>query len=117
MQIDIQARQVPMSPSFRRMVKQRVQLSLSKFDESIVKVSLWLTDLNGPKGGVDKKCQMQIVMPGKPDVIVDVTRDNLYLATNLAISRAAQAVIRSIDRQRTRLKRGGPALPMLAETA
>lgn len=117
MQIEIQARRVPLSRKWRNEVKRRVEIALARFDERIVKVSLWLSDVNGPRGGLDKSCQLQIIMPGKPDVVIEETRENLYLAINLAIARAGKAVVRKLDRQRTRVKRSGQMLPMLPETA
>ena len=117
MQIEIQARRVPLSSKVRNEVKRRVEIALTRFDQRIMKVSLWLSDVNGPKGGLDKNCHMQIIMPGKPDVVIEETRENLYLAINIAIARAGKAVVRKLDRHRTRVKRSGQMLPMLSEPA
>ena len=117
MRIEIQARRVPLSLKLRNEAKRRIEIALTRFDERITKVSIWLSDANGPKGGLDKSCQMQIVMPGKPDVVIEETRENICLAINIAIARAGKAVVRKLDRQRTRVIRSGQVLPMLPEAA
>lgn len=117
MQIEIQARRVPLSRKVRNYFKSQVQIAMGRYDERITKVSLWLSDINGPKGGSDKNCRMKITMAGKPDVVIVETRENLHLAINLAIARAGKAVMRKIDRQRSRIKRSAQMLPMLSEAA
>ncbi len=113
MKIEIQAHRVSLSRKLHGYAERRVRAALTRFDERIMKVSLWLSDVNGPKGGADKNCQVQIIMPGKPDVVIAETRENLYLAINRAIERAGQAVVRKLDRQRTRVKRSAQILPTL----
>jgi putative sigma-54 modulation protein len=55
-------------------------------------------------------------MSGKPDVVIEETRENLYLAINRAIERAGQTVVRKLDRQRSRVKRSGQLLPIPVST-
>ena len=117
MNIEIQARRVPLSRKLRNHTERRIRSALTRFDERITRVSLWLSDVNGPKGGNDKNCQVQIVMSGKPDVVIEETRENLYVAINRAIDRAGQTVVRKLDRQRSRVKRSGQLLPIPVSTA
>jgi putative sigma-54 modulation protein len=116
MNIEIHARRVPLSRKLRKSTERRIRSALTRFDERITRVSLWLSDVNGPKGGNDKNCQVQIVMSGKPDVVIEETRENLYLAINRAIERAGQTVVRKLDRQRSRVKRSGQLLPIPVST-
>ena len=116
MKIEIQARKVSLPRKLHDYVERRVSVALTHFDESIMKVSLWLSDVNGPKGGRDKNCQVQIIMAGKPDVVIDETRENLYLAINLAIERARKTVIRKLDRQHSHAKRSAKMLSVLPGT-
>ena len=117
MRIDIQARRFSLTRALRNHAERRVRIGLTRFDERIMKVSLWLSDVNGPKGGSDKNCQVQIVIPGKPDVVVEETQANLYVAINRAIERAGQTVVRKLDRQRTRVKRSTTMFPSMPESS
>jgi len=117
MRIEIQARNVSLSSRLRRQAEDRIRAALTRFDARIMRVSLWLSDVNGPKGGTDKTCQVQIVMNGKPDVVIEETRETLYVAINRALERAGQVVVRRLDRNRTRGKRSALLLPSLPDAA
>ena len=54
MRIEIQARKVSLPSRLRRQIEHRIRAALNRFDERIRRVSLWLSDVNGPKGGSDK---------------------------------------------------------------
>lgn len=111
MQIDIQCRRLNLTRGLRGFGERKIRSVLSRFDERIKKVSLWLSDVNGPKGGQDKNCQVQIVIAGKSPVIVEETRENLYAAINRALQRAGQSVVRKIGRERSRGRRSPPMTP------
>jgi ribosomal subunit interface protein len=117
MRIEIQARNVSLSSRLRRQTEGRIRAALTRFDERITRVSLWLSDVNGPKGGTDKNCQVQVVMTGKPDVFIEETRDTIFAAINRALERAGQVVVRKLDRNRTRVKRSAMLLPSLPDAA
>jgi putative sigma-54 modulation protein len=56
------------------------------------------TDVNGPKGGVDRRCGVTVSLPARPTVHVE------HLATTpaLAFDAAADALDRTLKRQRER---------------
>lgn len=108
MQVDIQCRRLKLTRGLRGFGERRIRSVLSRFDERIKKVSLWLSDVNGPKGGSDKNCQVQVVIAGKAPVIVEETRENLYVAINRALERASQSVVRKLGRERSRVRRASP---------
>ena len=117
MRIEIQARKISLSRKLRRQAERRLRNALTRFDERIMSVSMRLSDSNGPRGTNDMNCQLQIVLPGKPDVVVEETRENLYVAINRAIERAGQTVVRKFDRERRRVKRVTPFEAALADPA
>jgi ribosome-associated translation inhibitor RaiA len=65
-----------------------------------------LSDINGPRGGVDKHCHLQVVLKGLPDVVIEDTEADMYVAINRAVDRAGRTVVRKINRQHTLLKQG-----------
>ena len=70
MQIDIQARNFPLTNGLRGHVKRRPGFALSTRDEHIQRVKVRLSDIIGPRGGEDKCCHIGII-PHLPDVIED----------------------------------------------
>ena len=83
-------------------------------DRNDDRVTVRLSDINGPKGGVDHKCLIKVVLSGLPSVVVERQDSGLQRAVNAAIAAAAQAVRRSVQRRRLKplhRRRPRPANP------
>ncbi len=102
MQIDIQARHFPLTDALREHIKRRLRFALSAFDERIRRVRVRLSDINGPRGGADKCCHVQVVLTHLPDVVIKDTEDDLYASIDRASDRAGCTVGRRLARQRIR---------------
>ncbi len=100
MQIDIQARNFPLSNALRGHVKRRLGFALSTRDEYIQRIKVRLSDINGPRGGEDKCCHIQVIIPHLPDIVVEDTEEDLYFAIDRAVDRAGRTVGRRLTRQR-----------------
>jgi CBS domain-containing protein len=81
-------------------IARKLGMRLGKFAASIERVSVRLSDVNGPKGGVDHKCLIKVVLSGLPSVVVERRDSALQRAVNTAINATAQAVRRSVQRRR-----------------
>ena len=46
-------------------------MKLGKFAASIERITVRLSDANGPKGGRDQVCQIKVVISGLPSVVVE----------------------------------------------
>ena len=71
---------------------------LSRFAERIRAVSLKFEDLNGPKGGVDKRCTVEIVGQFAP-LFASANATNYFIASNRAIGKLKRGVVRALERQ------------------
>ncbi len=111
MQIDIQARHFSLTNALRNHAEHRLRLALTCCNNHIQKIVMRLSDINGPRGGADKHCHLQVVLAGLPDVVIEDTETNLYVAINRATDRAGRTLVRKIRRQKTRLKQSPPLLP------
>ncbi len=111
-QIDIQALHFSLTESLRKHVERRIHFTLACCDDSILRVIVKLSDINGPRGGEDKHCHLQVVLTGLPDVVIEDTQADMYVAINRATDRAGRTVIRKINRQQTLLKQGNHVAPM-----
>lgn len=106
MQIDIQARHFSLTEALRTYAERRLNIALSHSDEQIQRVVMRLSDINGPRGGEDKLCHLQVVLNGQQDVIVEDTESDMYVAIDRAVDRAGRTVVRKIERQRDLLRQG-----------
>ena len=108
MQIDIQARHFPLTQAMRGHVERRLGFALSTRHEHIQRIIVRLSDVNGPRGGYDKCCQIQVMLSQVADIIVEDTESNLYAAIDLAANRASRTVARKLARQRDKTLRTVP---------
>lgn len=71
MQINIQAKQFSLTDALRSHAERRLRSTLTCCGDHIQRVIMRLSDINGPRGGEDKCCHLQIVLAGLPDVVVE----------------------------------------------
>jgi len=116
MQITIQARQFSLTEALRNYAERRLRFALTCYGDHIQRVVMRLSDINGPRGGEDKRCQLQVVLSGFADVVVEDTEADLYMAIDRATGRAGRSVARRIERQKTLLRRSSTLPPKAAIT-
>lgn len=99
MRIDMQTRDFPLTEILRAYIERRISFALSSRFAQIrgIRVRLW--DINGPRGGVDKRCQIHITLPRLSDVVIEDTEADLYVAIDRAIDRAGRTVHRRLARR------------------
>lgn len=102
MRIDIQARNFRLTNALRHHVERRLCFALSTRDEHIQRVAVRLSDINGPRGGEDKCCHIQVVLPRLADVVVEDTETDIYAAIDRAAGRVGRTVGRRLSRHRDR---------------
>jgi len=118
MQIDIKASNFSLTKPLRRHVEGRLRVALIFYAEHIQRVNVRLSDINGPRGGSDKCCHLQVVLAGLPDVVVEDTEADLYVAIGRAANRAGRTVRRRLARRRDRSRTTGlPDTASIALTA
>lgn len=108
MQIDIQARNFSLTDALRNHAERRLRFAMTCFDDHIRRVVMRFSDINGPRGGADKCCHLQVVLAGLPDVVVEDTEADLYIAIDRATDRASRSVVRKINRRQTQSRQERP---------
>ena len=98
MQIDIQARNFSLTDALRTHVERRLGFALARNADHIQRVVVRLSDINGPRGGADKCCHIQVVLRHLPEVVIQDTEADLYVAIYRALDRAARTVARALWR-------------------
>jgi len=116
MQIDIQALNFALTQGLRSQIERRLAFALSTRDEQIRRIRVRLTDINGPKGGEDMCCHIQVTLNGLPDVVVKDVEADLYTAIDRAADRAGRTVSRQLDRRRTKQRASDPKHNDLTQT-
>lgn len=108
MQFDIQARNFSLTEALRQHAERRLRFTFTSCRNQIQRIVMRLSDINGPRGGEDKRCHLQITMDRLPDVIVEDTESDLYTAIDRASDRAGRTVMRKIERKQSLLRQPAP---------
>jgi len=118
MQIDIQFRGIDASQTVREHAERRAHFTLGRIGTRIARVSISLADVNGPKGGEDKSCTVQVSLQQPGAVVVEETGADLYQVLDRGLARAGRTVVRRLERQARQRYASRAAHPMEeAETA
>jgi ribosome-associated translation inhibitor RaiA len=99
MKIDVRFVGLEPSDPLRHQATRRVHFHLSRYWRDIGAVHLRISDVNGPRGGVDKKCQVTVRGRFATVLVADRSRD-AYAAVDMAVKRAGRAVARALERTR-----------------
>lgn len=105
MQMDIQCRGFDLTDGLRDYARKRLAYSLHCGDGYIGRV---IVRLSGPRGGKDKRCHLEVRLKGLPEMVIEDTEVDLYVAINRAAERAGRALARRLDRQREFAPVAGP---------
>jgi len=100
MHVEIRTNKFTLTNGMRDHINRRIQFALSWADHHMDQITLNLRDINGPKGGSDKSCRIQIRSPGSKTIVVEEIQNDLYIAIDRAIERAARALTRKLKRHR-----------------
>lgn len=85
-------------------ITRRIGAAAARLGQAAGTVAVRLSDLNGPRGGVDKRCTVLVSRPGLATLRIESTAASYYAA----IDEAASTLKRSLGRLLDRRKRGTP---------
>lgn len=99
MKLNINFRNVPGSADIIGQIDHRLSFFLSRMNHEIESIDVTLSDINGPKAGVDKQCKVIIKPVGLKKLVITEKRDSFGQAVDTAISRASQSLARKLKRK------------------
>lgn len=100
MKIQVRFRALEPSPALRAHVMRRVLFHLDRYGHELTSVFLRISDVNGPKGGPDKRCQVTAEGRRLPRITIEAFSEDAYAAVATAVDRAGHAVGRGLARVR-----------------
>lgn len=84
----------------RAHVERRVAFALDRYVERVARVSVRMGDVNGPRGGRDKSCRVEVLVRDGRAVRAAALDADAYAAVGTAIRRAARGLARELGRER-----------------
>jgi putative sigma-54 modulation protein len=98
MQIGIQTRGFDLTESLRNYCERRMRFALGSASGRVRSVIVRLTDENGPKGGIDKRCSIRVALDKAPVVVIVQDESDLYVAIDHAADRVARTMSRRLEK-------------------
>ncbi|MBC6428463.1 MAG: HPF/RaiA family ribosome-associated protein [Cellvibrionales bacterium] len=86
-------------------IEHRLSFAFARMRHEVDSATLTLSDINGPKGGIDKQCQMVIRASGLRPLVITEKRDHLRQAIDRCLHRASQSLSRKLKRKQLRLRK------------
>lgn len=111
MLIQIHADGFALTDGLRDHITRRLAFALNHGRDVVSRIVVRLSDVNGPRGGPDKRCGIEVRLKGASAITVDDTQTDLYVA----IDRATDRTGRTLDRRTARHRRpdtGRRAVPV-----
>ncbi|HCZ17052.1 MAG TPA: 30S ribosomal protein S30 [Candidatus Accumulibacter sp.] len=100
MQILTQARGFDLTTKVREHIERRLRFAFDRAHPYVNRISVVLSDVNGPRGGEDKSCRIRVSVVGAADVLIDDCQSDISVAIDRAVDRAGRTLARRLARQR-----------------
>lgn len=100
MNVTIQLPTSTESPPLRDHAERELRFALTRFTDEITTLRLRLVDENGPRGGIDQRCLVHVVLRAEGPVSVEGVGSDAHAVIHDVVARAARTVARRISRAR-----------------
>ncbi|TDP62085.1 HPF/RaiA family ribosome-associated protein [Roseateles toxinivorans] len=84
----------PQATDLRDLTERRVRFVLRRLGWLVPSAEVSMSDVNGPRGGVDKRCQVELRTDGAGSVVVTSVSHDWRTALDNALARAARFLMR-----------------------
>ena len=84
----------PQAAAVLEAIERRVRFVLRRLSALVPRVDVKLVDVNGPRGGIDKRCQIELRTDGAGPVVVSSVAKDWRTALDGALARAVRLVLR-----------------------
>ncbi len=111
MHVEIRRQGIELYQNHRSFLTEKVRNVLRNFRNHVHRVSAFLADVNGPKGGINKRCRVLVHLKTEGPVVVEHTDETITGAITGAMGRLGQAIRRRIFRKRTEKRQQSRRLP------
>jgi hypothetical protein len=77
---------------------ERVRFSLRRLDSLVPRAKVQFSDVNGPRGGIDKRCQVELSTESVGTVVIASLARDWRTALDRSLGRATRVLTRSLQR-------------------
>ena len=84
----------PQATELRDLTERRVRFVLRRLGWLVPRAEVQMSDVNGPRGGIDKRCQVELRTDGAGSVVVTSVANDWRIALGNALARASRFLVR-----------------------
>ena len=84
----------PQATELRDLAERRVRFVLRRLGWLVPRAEVQMSDVNGPRGGADKRCQIELKTDGAGSVVIASVASDWRTALDNALARAARFLMR-----------------------
>ena len=110
-QIRIVAKNLELTSVEREIVERRLAFALGRFGDRVGRVTVSLEDLNGPRGGLDQHCRIEVGLVPSGKVMAEARDVDVVAAVNRTAERIARRLRNELDRRRAIRRRWATTAP------
>jgi len=93
MQVLVKARH-PQATELRDLAERRVRFVLRRLGWLVPRAEVQMSDVNAPRGGIDKRCQVELRTDGAGSIVITSVANDWRTALDNALARAARFLMR-----------------------
>jgi ribosome-associated translation inhibitor RaiA len=91
-------------------ITRRLHFVLGRFAPEVERVTARIDDVNGPRGGADKRCRMEVRLRGLGNVLGEACAVDFEAAVAFAAERLGRGVARALGRRSQKKRRPGESM-------
>ena len=100
MKFDLRSEGVLLSGGLRAFIEKKLAGSLGRLAHRVRRVRVRLTDVNGPRNGIDIRCHVQASVAGGRVVTIEELRSDPFTAVARASDRVRRGILRHVERHK-----------------
>jgi putative sigma-54 modulation protein len=101
MKLTTRAPHLNLSPEVRDRTHRRLYVALGRLATTVRALDVTIVDINGPKGGADKQCRIQVRRPSLRGISIEHEGTDVLASVSLAAERTGRAIARARVPRRT----------------
>lgn len=102
MDINVSSHGIQVDAGTESFVREQIRAALWRFEDQVVAVDVFLKDINGPKGGIDKQALVRVRLRNRQVIATEIARTRLRAAVVVSVRKAKRAVRRSLKKSQQR---------------
>lgn len=102
MELELHVRGTEFLEALRNYAERRLRFSVRRLDHHIKRLRIYVEDLNGSRGGIDKRCRIIAQIAPSGNLVIEETDARIHEAVDRAADRFGRTVRRELKRRQAR---------------